>query len=850
MNPKEKLLSERSLFNRSSLIYKAICWALIISFSWQQLAQAADFTVLLKPANNILPLDKAEALVKEGADLSSISQQEEKYIERRGFSAIDKLNQMRQERESLRRKNLVEQKRGYLTYMAERAQEHTLLVAQYDSYRVYQDVTRIMAYAREETYKAGISWRPGDNGEYILFQRGVVIAVLNEKITLSDGGVIYRDMFNMTYDERNLLSSYTTITHYGKTPFDPHNIESGLYDFKGWVDAMRGSFVGYDPNRLVEQFGAITEQMFWDLKYSDDSVFYASSDPDNPTNAIKHLLSYRTSTRTYGSIEDGGVDDQGYLHVFDYGAGNSNFTEYIYDESGNLVTTIEYTDCIYDLRTGSMISCYRRVDSLVNDDEDEEGYVFFELGSELESAFSISIIQSSIITDLDGRITEFIAEYRDASGNLIFSIKRYNIVYENGDIASFDEEKTDASSGAVVYDRHFTVTLVEVLAGGIRFVAHSDDEEETVYTISEIIDSYENMQTSSYQYEYVATDGTIYRYYREYENGDLVKYISTITKTNNEVIETITDYAYEGTGADRHLASSTSVMTVYETSGTINRRQISITYDNEGRITNYNIIYTENDVLQSEETNIYTYVQDGNNTIRDSIKHISYFDEAGNLDTAREKWTIERAVSDARKRIVARTTLSIDNDEITETIEAMEYNDVSSYLVKKSIKITNSYTNSYVGTLFTLDDITSYLATQTATETTLRQVNKEYDRDKCVFVETITVDNDGKIIQAIETKEYEPEDPNDPTGALSYRIKKSASITNVYNNYQLEQGTEQIGIIAYIRINKDIIAANKTLDHTLDSGLADETTLSLSEKQYNSYGRCTYSKTTNVADDG
>ena len=148
MNPQKQMLQDRSFFNVRSLIYKTICWSIIITFSWQQIAYGLDLSYIAKPA--ISPqkqsldkeqiLDKVESLVDEGVDLSSLNQQEEKYITKRGYTAIEQIKQMRKEQVNLRRKQLLEYNRQYQTYLTEQTQKQTLFFSKYDSYLVYQDI--------------------------------------------------------------------------------------------------------------------------------------------------------------------------------------------------------------------------------------------------------------------------------------------------------------------------------------------------------------------------------------------------------------------------------------------------------------------------------------------------------------------------------------------------------------------------------------------------------------------------------------------------------------------------------------------------------------------------------------
>lgn len=472
MNSQEQLLQDKSFFNTRSLIYRTICWTVIFCFTWQQLAQGATSSYFSKPSSPIPQeqpikltsdidkekvIDKVKSLVNEGVDLSTLNNQEEKYITKRGYSAIETIKQMREENETLRKKQMIEYQRQYQNYAVDQTQKQNLFFTKYDSYVAYQDLTRVMRYAFDMAYKANVSYLKYDDGKVVYFQRGLVRAVLNEKIVLPGGEVVYKDTINMIYNDQALLTEYTVITHQGQTNFNLYNM--GPFEWN------------FDPEKMVEQYGYITEEHHY-LTWKEGSRFYASSEPGEETNAVKQIESHWYTTRTYGNAPANWNVPEGATSVTDPDSVLIDettglviaYTENVYDENNNLIARVEHSDMIYD-EDGNLIMEYQKVFQVNADGTEQlvqQGTLYYTdttIGDDAYQVITTVDEVTGIVTDIYKNV-EGKEVYRitsDYHGKTFDTLAAGDMIDQKKETATAWDANGNATAWRIEYEGDFTV---------------------------------------------------------------------------------------------------------------------------------------------------------------------------------------------------------------------------------------------------------------------------------------------------------------------------------------------------------------------------------------------------------
>ncbi|MFH0731364.1 MAG: hypothetical protein V2A72_00385, partial [Candidatus Omnitrophota bacterium] len=718
MNPKEdKLLQEKSCFNKASLIYKTIAWTLIISFSWQQLASGADFSFLQKPAvDKQTILDKVKSLVDEGTDLSSLNQQEEKYITKQGYTAIEAIKHMRQEQERLNNLRNIEHRRKYNQVFYNvtpetQQQAYNLSYARYDSHVVYQQLLQIVTFAREMAYKAGSSYVLHPDGKKVFFQAGLVRAVLNEKIEIN-GEVYYSDTFNMIYDENALLKEYTKITHNGQTNFD-------LYNITHYDPTAKMSIFEVDRGAMVSIYGHITEEHHW-VTYTADSRFYGSDE----TNAVKNILDHQYTVREYGNSTETWTEQDELEHEIEYLAYDEDtglpaeWIEYIYNDEGEHVGTLEVSDIEYDLDTQEIISQYVKEYAIQDGNAVlvQEGTVY--VSGACDEAYNVV---SYVSRNSAGSVDYIVDAYLDSSDKVLFVTIRKNLVFASGVLISFKQSKYmvtewDASgrplflneNGALIWkngklegvEADYENVLFNVLetedlgSGNERIRAKSSgykvDGKDKTIEILEVRNSQHSLVSDNMT---VSDDGYIYVSTKTYdENGKLQSYTSSkcSIEGNNIISETTAEYTYHENG--KRATDTTRRINYADDAGVSSEYYTYTEYNEQGDRKHYESkSYSSSGSLRKTLIDYgYVYVRffdaDGNEKfykkeIRE-FKTTSNYSGATSIEDINENnktseyYTGTKKLYNSKRRLLETKNITIkDSGDITEDLSTKYYSD-------------------------------------------------------------------------------------------------------------------------------------------------------------------------------
>ncbi|MFH1867358.1 MAG: hypothetical protein ABH843_00175, partial [Candidatus Omnitrophota bacterium] len=603
-------------FSNGSYIYKAICWTIIITFTWQQLAY--------------------------GIDLSDLDRRSQDYISKQGFSAIDYLREKKQEQELLKNRMLLENKRGYMEEFASRQFARNAFINLFTSYQAIASLLQQIDKARNLAYRASTTYvlfNPDASGiqKRIEFFGGNVTAVWNERV--EEGGMVfYRNTYEMKYNERNLLVEYTSTT--------------------------------------TDAYGVVTEIHWYDAEYTADSLWYA----DDTTNARKALVSYRVDTRVYGSADGEVIEvdnlthiikDQEYYEDGEFAGMLSGYTEEVYDEEGNLIETRYISQIAYE-GEGEQSSYYRIVRD-VNENIIEEGWVYVAEEGVVTGAVSV-IIRHRIFDDEDNMVG-FTEEYKNEDGEVIQSRTRSNMQYgADGNLVSFHERMEDAK-GTAIYEGDFIVDSILVIstdpeckrmqATGQVFIG----EDLVTYTIDET--RYVNAELTGDITTIENPDGStdVVSYVYD-ENKHLIMQEYKKTYADGTILHTITEYKYDG--ADRIILSKSTrtrypayglaTTTVYE-----NERD----YDADGNIV-YSRYRTTDDDGSWRETQSMRTLEDGYlvSEIEQRLEHSSGMAEG--------EFVIGRFSLTARDyydgKIITKQTTTVDEDgSIKDSTVSYEY---------------------------------------------------------------------------------------------------------------------------------------------------------------------------------
>ncbi|MFH1645955.1 MAG: hypothetical protein ABIB11_05995, partial [Candidatus Omnitrophota bacterium] len=259
--------NKTGIYKRESVLFKLIVWTIIFTFTWNQVVWSAD--------------------------ISSLSREEEKYVENKGFEAIEHIKQMKHQQDLMRRKAMVEYNRTLSVNQAQFDVNKNLYTAQSDNFFATMQMHEQIWKARNLMQHAGVSYVKYPDGKEVYSQAGMTIAVLNEKIEDQFGREIIRDTYDMKYDQKGLLTSYNA--------------------------------------KVKDHRGNLTYINWHNAAYTPDSVFYATDE----TNAVKLITGYtEVSTDPLGNITTKVLSDIQYS-----GRDMSSYREDFTDSLGNLTTT-------------------------------------------------------------------------------------------------------------------------------------------------------------------------------------------------------------------------------------------------------------------------------------------------------------------------------------------------------------------------------------------------------------------------------------------------------------------------------------------------------------------------------
>ncbi|MBU4590706.1 MAG: hypothetical protein KKG01_07260, partial [Candidatus Omnitrophica bacterium] len=232
------------------------------------------------------------------------------YGESSGFQRMESVKQMiKRQMEQMRRRQQIEEdrrQRDISNYSVNKG----LYLDGVEKAQEAQDITQKVMKARGQTFEAAgalteFSYVKNKDGSTIYYKDGLPSRMLDEPIYDNLGNFSLKDTYDMTYDSKKLLTSYNA--------------------------------------DVTDSFGSVSNIQWRNGRYSDDSVWWASSD----TNAGKYLLGYtEIITDPYGTtiVRDWSTDRSSYnsdKRVLSY-------NEIVKDAAGNILSTTDWSGGIYD----------------------------------------------------------------------------------------------------------------------------------------------------------------------------------------------------------------------------------------------------------------------------------------------------------------------------------------------------------------------------------------------------------------------------------------------------------------------------------------------------------------------